>query len=134
MIERFLKNIKIAVIDDERMLLSVLSSLMRQSHYDAEFFSNPLKAYEVIERHPDLYQLLILDIRMPKMDGITFAKMIREKCPDLPILFMTADPSDEVRERAESLGRVAFLEKPFPLEQTLKEVIPKFLGPAPENV
>lgn len=123
-----LSKLRIAVVDDEKMLLSVFSSLMRQFHYHADFFSNPSKALEAIVADPNRYSLVISDIKMPEMDGIVFAKKIRFVLPNMPILFMTGHVSDELREDALSLGNVEFLEKPFPLEATLKDVIPKFLG------
>ncbi len=119
---------RIAVVDDERLLLQVFASLMRQYHYHADFFSNPLKAIDAIIGEPARYNLVISDIRMPEMDGLTFAKKIRFVLPKMPIMFMTGDISGGFRDEAMKLGNVAFLEKPFPLETTLKEVIPKFLG------
>lgn len=121
-------RVRIAVVDDEKMLLHVFSSLMRQYHFHADFFSNPLKALDEIIGNPGRYQLVMADIRMPEMDGITFVKRMRYVLPNLPIMFMTGDLTDDLKEACEALGNVAFLEKPFPLEATLKEAIPKFLG------
>ena len=118
----------IAVVDDERLLLQVFSSLMRQYRYEADFFSSPVKAITVILAEPGRYNLVMSDIRMPEMDGITFAKRLRAFLPNMPILLMTGDVSAELESEALALGNVEFLEKPFPLEITLKEVIPKFLG------
>ena len=100
---------------------------MRQHHYHADFFSDPLKALDAIVGNPGRYQLVISDIRMPELDGIVFAKKIRLVLPELPIMFMTGDMSEQVRQAALSLGNVTFLEKPFPLEATLRQAIPKFL-------
>lgn len=122
------QEIRIAVVDDERMLLNVFSSLMRQFHYHADFFSNPVKALEAILADPTRYNLVISDIRMPEMDGIVFAKKIRFMLPKLPIMFMTGEVTDEVRAQAMELGNVEFLEKPFPLEATLRDVIPRFIS------
>lgn len=122
------KIIRIAVIDDEKMLLNVFSSLMRQFRYAADFFSNPLKALEAILADPGRYSLVISDIRMPEMDGISFAQKIRYVLPSMPIIFMTGEVTDEARAAALALGNVEFLEKPFPLEATLRDVIPRFLG------
>ena len=119
---------RIAVVDDEKLLLQVFASLMKQYHYHADFYSNPLNAIEAILGDPARYNLIISDIRMPQMDGITFAKKVRFVLPNLPIMFMTGEMTDELKAEALKLGNVAFLEKPFPLEQTLQEVIPKFLG------
>ena len=128
MVDQGSANIRIAVVDDEKLLLQVFSSLMRQHNYHADFFSSPIKALEAILGNPTRYQLVISDIRMPELDGITFAKKIRLVLPDMPIMFMTGDMSGQVRQAALSLGNVTFLEKPFPLEATLREAIPKFLG------
>jgi CheY-like chemotaxis protein len=121
-------SIRIAVVDDEKLLLQVFSSLMRQSNYHADFFSNPIKALDAILGNPTRYQLVISDIRMPELDGIAFAKKIRLVIPNMPIMFMTGDMSDQIRQAALNLGNVTFLEKPFPLEAALRESIPKFLG------
>jgi CheY-like chemotaxis protein len=122
---------RIAVIDDEKMLLQVFSSLMAQYRYHADFFTNPFEAINIILSNPQRYNLVITDIRMPAMDGITFAKKVRFVLPKMPIMFMTGDVTEELRQEACALGNVEFLEKPFPLESTLKEVIPKFLGIQP---
>ena len=121
-------KVRIAVVDDEKLLLQVFSSLMRQFRYYADFFSNPLKALDAIIGNPGRYNLVISDIRMPELDGIAFAKKVRVVLPEMPIMFMTGDVSEQVRRAALELGNVEFLEKPFPLEMTLKEAIPRFLG------
>ena len=129
MSDQAIPKIRIAVVDDEKMILNVFSSLMHQFNYDAECFSNPLKALEVILSKPDRYQVIISDIHMPEMEGIDLAKKVREVLPKMPFIFMTgADVSDQMKKEALELGHVAFLTKPFPLVETLKEVIPKFLG------
>lgn len=121
-------RVRIAVVDDEKMLLHVFSSLMRQYHMHADFFSSPVKALDEIIGNPGRYQLVMADVRMPEMDGLSFAKKIRFVLPGLPIMFMTGEMTDEIKEAGDALGNVAFLEKPFPLEATLKDAIPKFLG------
>ncbi len=120
-------QVRIAVIDDERVLLQTFSSLMRQCRYEAEFFSSPLKALDAVMQEPGRYQLIIADIKMPEMDGITFVKKVRFILPNLPIIFMTGGVPEEVRQEALGFTNVLFLEKPFPLESTLKEAIPKLL-------
>ena len=120
--------IRIAVVDDDRMLLEVFSSLMKRSpNYHTHFFSTADKAYETITEKKGHYHLVISDIRMPGMNGIEFAKKVRAAELNLPIILMTGDVTDEARSEALSIGRVIFLEKPFPLESTLNEFIPKFL-------
>lgn len=120
-------KVRIAVIDDEKILLQTFSSLMRQFGYNADFFSNAPKALEAVLANPARYNLIITDIKMPEMDGVTFIKKVRGILPNIPIIFMTGGVPEELREAALGLGNVMFLEKPFPLEATLKEAIPKLL-------
>ncbi len=119
---------RIAVIDDEEILLQTFSSLMRQFGYAADFFPDPLKALDTIITNPGRYNLIIADIKMPGMDGITFVRRIRGVFPQVPIIFMTGGVPEEIRQEALGLGNVMYLEKPFPLEATLKDAIPKLLG------
>ena len=121
------KRLRIVIADDEPIIRLDLKKMLEDCGYDVVGEAGDgVRALEAARNlKPDV---IILDIKMPEMDGIAFAKKIRFILPDMPILFMTGHVSDELREEAFSLGNVEFLEKPFPLESTLKEVIPKFLG------
>ena len=127
MAESSLGKMRIAVVDDEKMLLNVFSSLLKHSRYRADFFSNPQKAMTAITDNPSRYDLLISDVRMPGMNGLEFAKRVRFLVPKIPIIFMAWDLSEELKNEVAALGNTLCLEKPFPLEETLKETIPKFL-------
>ena len=119
------KSQKIAVIDDEKSLLGVFSSLMGQFQFTADFFESPQAAFDKIATNPEQYRLVITDIRMAGMDGITFAKKVRFLLPKIPFIFMTGNLTPDIREGAEKLGNNIILEKPFPLVATLKETIAK---------
>lgn len=117
----------IAVVDDDPVILNVFSSLLKQTGYHADFFHSSVPALKAILTPPACYHLIIVDIVMPEGDGISFAKKIRTHLPELPIMFMTGGVPSEKREEALSLGRVAFLDKPFPLIEELQRHISKFL-------
>ncbi len=119
--------IRIAVIDDDKALLNVFSALMHRYGYQADFFSGPVRALFEITSHPERYQLAMTDLRMPDMDGVQFARELRQVAPNIPVIFMTGEVSEEAREAAQTMGRTIFLEKPFALEETLSKFIPKFL-------
>jgi CheY-like chemotaxis protein len=127
-IDKNVAHAKLLVLDDEQDIVDIFSSLMRQLGYDADFFKDGSSAIEAITRNPDLYDIVITDIKMPNIDGISFAKRIRILCPRLPIIFMTGYPSDDIKKEALQLKKVAFLEKPFHLEKTFGELIPKLLS------
>ena len=120
--------VRMAVIDDDKALLTVFSELLRNSGYHAHFFSKPGLAFNEITAVKGHYHLVMTDYHMPYMNGLEFARKLREKEPDLPIIFMSGEIfSDEVVKESEKLGRITFLTKPFGLEATLKEFIPKAL-------
>jgi CheY-like chemotaxis protein len=122
------ENVRIAVVDDDPALLDTFSYLMKRAHYHADFFSEPTKALDKISQHPRHYQLLVVDINMPGVDGVEFSRRARAIAPDLPIIFITGGTSSEKRAEAMALGgKVTFLEKPFPLEQVLQKSIEQFL-------
>ena len=121
------KEIRIAVVDDDPVILNVFSLMIKRFGYVADFFLISEEAFKIISEHPKHYNLLISDIFMPNEDGISFAKRVRSVAPDLPIIFMTGNESQEIRNQALSLGRVTFFGKPFPLLEVLKETIDKFL-------
>ncbi len=120
--------IRLAVIDDNKALLTVFSELLRNSGYHVHFFSKPAAALSEITAVKGHYHLVMTDYNMPFMSGMEFARKLREVEPHLPIIFMSGEifPDEVVRE-SETLGRITFLNKPFGLEETLKEFIPKAL-------
>jgi len=120
-------GIRIAVVDDDPMILNVFAAMTRQANYHADFFQSSHEALRAIAGHPKLYDLIISDICMPNEGGVEFARKARALNPDLPFMFMTGGVAEDKKEEALSLGRVTFLEKPFPLIVELNENIAKFL-------
>ena len=120
-------KVKFLILDDEKQITKVFSLLMQQSAYDVESFEDPESALAAISKDPGSYDVILSDIRMPKMDGITFAKKVRSLHPTLPIIFMTGYPVNEVQEGISKLENVILLQKPFPLKETLEKLLPKLL-------
>ncbi|MGH7197855.1 MAG: response regulator [Candidatus Omnitrophota bacterium] len=122
-------GLRIAVMDDDPLILRAFSSLMRQAGYHSDFFSNAHDAYKAVTEHAGRYDLLVVDITMPDGDdGVVFAKKVRRVFPDLPIMFMTGGAEEAKRKEAQAVVRSAFLDKPFPLVEILQKNIEKFIG------
>lgn len=119
---------RIIVVDDEKAILEAFASLSKRFGFEMEFYSDASKALEALALNPMEYALVMTDVRMPGVDGLSFVKSLRSFCPKLGVVFMTGDVSDELRESAEAFGNVVFLEKPFQLEKTFKETIPALMG------
>jgi len=119
---------KILILDDEKQIIKVFSLLMEQYNYDVDSFEDPEKALGAVTSNPSLYDAVISDIRMPKMDGVEFAKKIRSVSPSLPIILMTGYMKDDLKDEVAKLQKVVLLQKPFPLKETLETLLPKLLG------
>ncbi|PIE33838.1 two-component system response regulator [candidate division KSB3 bacterium] len=79
----------ILIVDDEKHILFLYEEEFRDEGYSVLTASNGLEALDVTEKHPEI-DLIILDIKMPEMDGPEFLRRIRQFNQDLPILLSTA--------------------------------------------
>ena len=108
------------VVDDEAYARSLIR-LLKSVGYAAESF---LSAQSFLESVPVANKtgLLILDLRMPGMDGFDLQKRLNELASRLEIIFITADAQPGDRDHAIKAGATGFLQKPFQ-EESLLELI-----------
>ena len=115
---------KVLLVDDDQMLRELLAGLLSDNGYAVEEAANGLEALDQVEsRH---YDHVITDINMPKMDGLSFLKEIREKGIKLNITVLSAHSDMSTVVEAMKLGASDFIAKPFQSEDeillTLKKV------------
>ncbi len=107
----------ILVVDDEPRFRTLYSETLSGSGYEVRSASDGQTALAVAaEETPGL---VISDIRMPGMDGISLLKNMKESFPDLPFLLVTAYPDIKDAVKALKLGAVDYLEKPVDFEELL---------------
>ncbi len=103
---------KIAIIDDEQDILDVLEKfLARSEKFDIETFSNPLNALNPVKS--GVYDLILLDIMMPQMDGIEFLREIKDSSSNTKIVMMTAYSTQDRMIDCKHIGADDYLTKPF---------------------
>jgi two-component system, chemotaxis family, chemotaxis protein CheY len=108
----------ILIVDDDQTILNTVREILHLEGYPVTTASNGAEALKVIEReHPSL---VLLDMRMPVLDGWGFAKKVRERGLDVPILVMTA--AQDARVWADEIGAEGYLAKPFDLMELLDSV------------
>jgi len=101
----------ISVVDDDTSVRSSLKRLLRSMGFQVRTFAS---AVEFLQQGPLHYHgCVILDVRMPGMNGIDLQKKLQESRISLPIIFITAYEDPGVREQAMQAGAVAFLQKPL---------------------
>ena len=108
---------KILVAEDEPQLLRVLTVAMEHAGYDVGPVDNGLKAVEHAKENS--YDVIMLDIMMPVMDGITALKKIRESGDKTYILMLTAKAEVDDRVTGLDSGADDYLTKPFSLKELL---------------
>ena len=108
---------KILVAEDEPQLLRVLTVAMEHAGYDVDPVDNGLKAVERAKENS--YDVIMLDIMMPVMDGITALKKIRESGDKTYILMLTAKAEVDDRVTGLDSGADDYLTKPFSLKELL---------------
>lgn len=110
---------KVLIVDDDRDIRNVLTLLMQES-YDVTTLDSGLAAVEYMASHTDV-DLVVLDVMMPGMDGLTACSKIRE-ISNVPVLFLTAKSSERDRIEAYGMGGDDFLSKPFSQGELLAKV------------
>ncbi len=111
---------KILVVDDDPGLLRLLTIRLRSQKYEVEPAESAAKALSVIARfRPDL---VITDLRMAEMDGITLLRELQRRWPGLNVIMLTAHGTIPDAVKATQSGAFAFLTKPVEKEQLLEEV------------
>jgi CheY-like chemotaxis protein len=112
----------ILVVDDDELVRVALNELLRPEGYEVHLASGGAEALEKLDQNG--YDLLMLDIIMPEMDGFELCRKIRERgdCKDTPIVFLTAKSREEDREKGIEAGANLFLSKPISPDKLLKIV------------
>ena len=110
-----MKKILIAEDNDSNF---VLMSYILKKYYQFERAKNGQEAVEMVDKGQ--YDIVLMDIKMPIMNGLEATKAIKEKHPDLPILALTANAFDSDRQLAMDAGCDDFLSKPVSSEECLE--------------
>lgn len=111
---------RVVVVDDERNIRRTLSMVLEGEGYQVEAFESAEAFLPRLGRGP--IDVILLDVRLPGMDGISLLGRIREEQADIPVLMISGHASVEEAVRAMSLGASDFMEKPLSRERVLVTV------------
>jgi two-component system response regulator CiaR len=111
---------KVLVVEDDRHLLEAMVSVLEDENYEVDQADNGLEGLHYAEQ--GLYDLLLLDIMLPGLDGISIIHKLRRKGIVTPTLFLTASDSVESRVRGLDAGADDYMTKPFAIDELLARV------------
>ncbi len=127
---------KILLVEDNEFNREIARYTLEQSHFTVEEAENGSECVnKLLKAKPGTYDIILMDIQMPVMDGYTATKEIRNiadsQIADIPIIAMTANAFDEDKKKCLSVGMNGHIGKPLDVELLMKE-LRKFLCPGNE--
>lgn len=113
---------KILVVDDEVAIVRVLRDRLEIEGYEVLAAYDGAEGVEIAKR--ELPDLIIMDITMPNMDGLTAARLLREnpETSKIPIIMLTARGQESDEEAGYQAGAVRYFTKPFSTRQLVREI------------
>jgi two-component system response regulator PilR (NtrC family) len=106
---------KILVVDDEQSLREVLSIMLKRTGYAVTSVADGEEAIELLNR--DIFDLVITDLRMPKIDGLEVLRAAKSASPETVVLIITAFASADSAVEAMKQGAYDYLTKPFQVDE-----------------
>jgi len=110
----------VCIVDDDASVRRSTGRLIRSLGFQAETFASA--AEFLSSGRADQTACLLLDVRMPDIDGLELQRRLADRTPRIPIVFLTARASEEEERRALSAGAVEFLRKPVAKEALLRVI------------
>ena len=129
--------VRVFLCEDDENLGPLLSEFLNTKGYQTDLFQDGQAGWEAFEEQPDHWNICVLDVMMPKMDGFELAQKIKSKNESLPIIFLTAKTLSEDVEQGFKLGADDYLKKPFntaELTMRIDAVLRRVQGKKPEPV
>lgn len=110
---------RILYVEDDNTLAFLTADNLEQ-HYDVVHFDNGKEAFEAFKKQE--FDLCILDVMLPEMDGFELASAIRERNVEVPIIFLSAKTLKEDRIKGLRLGADDYLVKPYSIEELILKI------------
>lgn len=111
---------KILIVDDQFGIRILLNEVMVREGYETYQAANGVQALEIVQNHaPDL---ILLDMKIPGMDGIEILKRVKKIDPDIRVIIMTAYGELDMIQEAKELGAITHFAKPFDIDDIRKAV------------
>ena len=114
------KKLKILLADDEKELARAVGTILKYSNYEVNIVNNGKEAVEMVKEN--MYDLIILDVMMPVMDGIQALKEMRKNNIKTPIMLLTAKAQIDDKVEGLDSGANDYLTKPFDKKELLARI------------
>lgn len=113
-------EIKILLVEDEETLGMILCDSLRTRSFEVDYYSDGKEGYQAALNNE--YDILVLDVMLPNMDGFSIAKGFRKVNDSTPIIFLTAKSQTEDVVEGFTVGGNDYLKKPFSIEELIVRI------------
>lgn len=132
---------KILFVEDQQDLGNVTKQYLEIVDFEVEWCTDAESAYQIFNKNPTGFDLMIIDIQLPGMNGFDLAEKIINNNHDVPFLFLTARNEKKDRIRGLKIGADDYISKPFDIDELalrIRNIIRRnhpadFLHPAPDS-
>ena len=111
---------KVLLVDDEKDFLDIMAERMEARGMDVSTACSAEDALQMVQT--ESYDAVIIDFLMPEMDGFSALKLFKESQPDLSVILLTANVTEEKRSEAIKLGALDVIEKPADLNLLTQKI------------
>ncbi|ANB60626.1 response regulator [Anoxybacteroides amylolyticum] len=116
---------KLLIVDDQYGIRILLNEVFQREGYTTFQAANGVQALEIVQKHqPDL---VLLDMKIPGMDGIEILKRIKEINRDIKVIIMTAYGELDMIQETRELGAVMHFAKPFDIDD-MRDAVRKYIS------
>lgn len=115
-----MNEMKILVVDDEDIVLESCQAIFELEGFDVMLVPSADEAIKAMKN--DNFALLLIDVKMPKRDGMYLMEKVKEKWPNIPIIVMSGYYTKETIKEAFKMGAANFIAKPFEPDELIKTV------------
>jgi DNA-binding NtrC family response regulator len=113
---------KILVVDDDAIVIKSCKRILEAEGLEVSTVASADEALEAIKKNE--FDLLLIDVKMPKHDGVFLMREIKKVIPDMPIVVMSGYPTAETVSDVLRLGATQFIPKPFRPDELIKTIRP----------
>jgi len=117
---------RVLIVDDEIDVCEFLVYFFESKGYDTKYTTEGTKVAEIVEEYKP--QIVLLDIRMPDMDGLRVLKTIEKHTKNIGVIVITGWLDEEMGRKALALGAIDFITKPIDLDYLEKSVLVKVIS------
>ncbi len=111
---------RVLIVDDEERFRITLSKLLKVKGLDVKALGSGKEAIEELDRTP--YDVILLDVKMPEMDGVQALAEIKRRNPHIEVIMLTGHASVDVAVEIMRLGGYEYLLKPCPIEDLMDKI------------